>query len=272
MWLQMVNSATVNQEVTLFDQSSLNDTKMQTVYSYTIPRSTFPVLGGETATIEKNGVVTNIATPFSRLQFADALTAATGVTFVHYSDTVNSNELYYSQGAGSNVFASLVLGAIDWAPATGTKIGGTDIAITLISALEYNTFLNSLGMLESFYFDSISIQANNQAQLNQPVTMTKFKNIGGAKLTESFTPIMNRFQPQFVYDRGNIHFPVDGNNTFTYTVNTGETVLWRLRTKMYNVRKALGEIIALPFEPTVINAMEFLNRESYELFIDPLKK
>lgn len=269
MWVQMVSSATVSQQVTLFDGTDAT-TRMQTVYSYTIPTSSFPVRGG--AKIVKNGVVTGITTPASRFTFATQLTAATGTTFTHYSDTTNANELYISSGAGSNVYGTLTLGATPYSATTGTKIGGTDIAITLISALSYNEFVGALSMLESFYFDSVSIQANNQAQLNQSVTMTKFADISGGKLVETFCPVMNKFAPQYVYEQENIHFPVDGNNSFTYTVKAGETVLWRLRTKCYDVRKALGEIQKIPAMPTVVNAMEFVDHSSYELFIDPLKQ
>lgn len=234
-YLLMESSAPVRQTVTLFDRSTIALSGTQTVYTYTMPSAIFPV---SSVKITMNGSQVAIPGTSSADEFASMLQSVTNVEFIHSRDVVN--EYYSSKGAGSNTFGNIIVGFTPYTPDVGNYAGGTQISITLVSAITYNQFVAALPSLKSYFFNDIGIYADSSSQLQQPIMITKFKDQFGELLTTKFSPEMNKFQRIFAYDPYPIFFPVDGNNTFTYSINAGERVYWRLGTKCFDTNQAVG--------------------------------
>lgn len=272
LYIVMTNNAAVDQPVTLFDGTNSRLTGVQTVYSYTVPANKFPILVGTPVTVDVNGSPVTITAPQTLTSFIVALSVATGSTMTQYNDSANSNVLFYSAASGSNVLGTLSIGGANYSASSATAAGGTGISITLIAALSYQTFIQSLGSLENYYIEKMKIQATTQAQLSQPITVTRFINLFGQQMVETFCPPMNKYQPQFHYGPWYVELDIDGNNTASYTVLTGQTVKWRMSIKAYDVRKALGE----KYEPTSIgkgkNGWEFTDQSSYVEFLSKTNK
>ncbi len=231
------NAIPSTQTVTLFDSANAITKGSIPTYTWTIPLSQFPVtnpslvVNGSTYTYVGVSTVGSIA---ANLQ--TVLPVATVIS--GYTSGGSGGSLIGYTSSAVNVYGILRTTSLNNVPVITNTLGGTGVTVTLVN-MDYNQFVSGLNMMGGFFFDTMDILASSIAQVSQPVTVTRFKDVFGTQFSEMVIPAQNLFANQNGALGIRIFMPADGNNTLTYSLLASETVTLVIKTRAFDTLKWL---------------------------------
>ena len=264
------NTSESSQSVVLFDYANFDVNGVVTTYQITIPTASFPITNAFVSFV--GGSILTYIGASTKDTLASNLNSV-GVPFMTRT-TVGSNEIYTYNNTQSSLVA-LALGGNAFATitfsVTTTQGGASGITITLVN-MNYSQFVSSLNMLGGYYFNTLSVYAENSLQAIKPFTLSLFTDLFGKSLTEQVNPILNPFAQNPSCYNVSLYMPMDGNNTITYTIGANQQVILKINTIAYDVLKGFNQNM-IHQAPYIVNVGEdFLQPSEPPYYHDTLNK